>query len=164
MKLYWILLLSLLIAGCGKTNETTVVNASGKKPAPGFILTDVITGKPSGTADFKGKTVLLVFWRTGCPICVEEIPDIKAIQEKYKDKDFTLLSISVDKKTETLKKFISENGITYAVLSDADLKTANLYDVVGTPGFFVIDKDGFVLSERQEDIDSARKKLESLLK
>lgn len=164
MKLCLTLMLSLLIAGCGKTSETTVVNTAGKKQAPELTLNDVITVKPVRTADFKGKTVLLVFWRTGCPICVEEIPNIKAIQEKYKDKEFTLLSISVDKNTETLKKFISENGITYAVLSDADLKAANLYDVVGTPGFFVIDKDGFVLSEHQEDMESAGKKLEGILK
>lgn len=119
--------------------------ASGApQPLPGppveFVLSDV-EGKPVSVAQFRGKIVLLNFWTTWCPSCVQEIPDLVALQQKRPD-DLVVIGISLDgapdghdhshgdgdehdhgadpaKTRIKLQRFAREKGLTYLLLHDA---------------------------------------------
>lgn len=119
--------------------------ASGApQPLPGppveFLLTDV-EGRPVSAASFRGKLVLLNFWTTWCPSCVQEIPDLAALQQK-RSADLVVVGISLDgapdghdhshgdgdehdhgadsaKMRAKLQRFAREKGLTYLLLHDA---------------------------------------------
>ena len=76
------------------------------------------------------------------PACYE-IPYLKQIYEENRNADFELLTISLDRNLERLKRFVRKNNIPYPVLFDKDTIVAHLYGIRGIPAHFVIDKDGY---------------------
>ncbi|MFC1552392.1 peroxiredoxin family protein [Candidatus Latescibacterota bacterium] len=165
MKNIFIIALVLLIAGCGGNSEESASKVEQAAPetvkAPEFTLPD-LSGESVSLASYSDKTVLVVFWATWCPDCKAEIPILKEVHDKYKDTDFTILSISVDNKPDKLNKFIEENGIEYSVLYDKDTLIAKSYGVVGIPANFIVDPDGngYFFGP---NIESAMAKAESLM-
>ncbi len=148
----------LLFIGCGTNSEE---HTSTLMKAPDFTLQDM-NGESVSLNQYRDKTVLLVFWATWCPHCKAEIPRLQKIHEEYKDKDFTVLALSVDKNKENLKEFVDANDITYTVLFDKGTKTAQLYGVVGIPAHYIVDMEGNSYFFGP-DIDSAMKKADMVL-
>lgn len=88
--------------GRGTSADVAHVN----DPAPSFDLT-ALDGKPLKLAELKGKTILLDFWATWCPPCVEDLAYLKKVHEKYGSrKDFIMIGISRDFDEPTLKNFL----------------------------------------------------------
>lgn len=111
--------------------------------SPDFALSD-IKGNELRLSDLTGKVVMLEFWATWCPPCVDSIPDMNALHEKYKDRGFVLLGISMDKgesAKERVEASIKEHSIAYRVLID-DKDVNSLYGVFSIPTSFIIDKNG----------------------
>ncbi len=111
--------------------------------APDFILKD-IQGKDVRLSEYRGKIVLLEFWATWCPPCRVSVPDLVGIQEKYRNKEFVILGISIDEGgdiTAKLNEFIKEYKINYAILI-GDENVSNAYNVRGIPVTFLIDREG----------------------
>jgi peroxiredoxin len=108
--------------------------------APEFVLKDT-GGKSVRLSDYRGKVVLLEFWATWCPPCKLAIPDLNELHERYKGKDFALLSISVDDSLDTLKPFVEEYGIKFPVLVN-DAEVERLYGIINIPATLIIDKEG----------------------
>lgn len=130
-----------LFAACNRDN--TGNTGSGK--APDFSLSDA-SGNKIKLSDFRGKVVMLEFWATWCPPCIESIPAMKTVHEKYKDKGFVLLGISVDRGNNAATKvssFIKENGVSYPVFLD-DGNLSSTYDANSIPMSFIIDKNGHI--------------------
>ncbi len=113
--------------------------------APGFGLSDIGNKKVS-LVDFEGKVVLIEFWATWCPPCIESIPYLNSLHEKYKEKDFVVLGINVDEgiEMEKLGTFTEDFEITYPILIDDDL-TSKLYYVGGIPVSFLLDREHKVI-------------------
>lgn len=102
-----------------------------------------LDGKKISLSDYKNKVVLLEFWATWCPPCRDAVPHLTDINNKYTDKDFVILSISVDEgwdTAESLSSFAKENGITYKILVSDDI-TAKLYFVTTIPSTFILDRE-----------------------
>ena len=76
------------------------------KPAPALKLKD-LEGKTLDLAQFKGKVVLVDFWSTSCPPCIEELPNIGALHEANKGKGLEVVSISLDDSREKLDAFLA---------------------------------------------------------
>ena len=100
-------------------------------------------------SDYKGKYVLLNFWATWCPPCLEEMPDLSEISEKYRDKDLVVLAVS-DEDGETVRAFLERHDYKFEtgflnVESDDNLPDI-FKNTVGRPTSFLIDKDGTVKS------------------
>ncbi len=120
-----------------------VVLSDKPLPLPAFTLTD-LDGKTIDQAAWRGKVVLLNFWATWCGPCRAEIPDLIALQAKYKDQ-LVVVGLSVDEgKTANadVKKFVVDHAINYPV-AIVDGKIEKLFGGVSSiPSTFVLNPDG----------------------
>lgn len=97
---------------------------------------------------FKGKVILLNFWATWCSPCKEEMSSLEWLQNHFKEKDFILLTISVDYGgVKAVKEFMHQNQYTFPVLFDSRQEVYDLFKVKGIPTTFLIDKRGVVLGK-----------------
>lgn len=136
--------------------------------APDFTLSDISGGQVS-LSSLRGKVVMLEFWATWCPPCKEAVPELKAIHERYKERGFVLLGVSVDKGADSktaVSAYVKSHSITYPVLFD-DNNTNGTYSVTSIPTSFIIDKAGRIVNKRLGFIpgstDNLSKEIEALL-
>ena len=117
----------------------------GDKRAPDFSLLD-LNGKKVGLSQFRGKIILLNFWATWCGPCKEEMPFLEILHQQFKEKDFVVLTISVDyEEAKIVREFISKQRYTFPVLLDPKCEVLDLFEVKGIPTSFIIDKKGKML-------------------
>ena len=114
-----------------------------------FLSTVDLDGKPISLADYRGKVVLLDFWATWCQPCVAAIPNIKTVYEKYHNKGFDVIGISLDVDETVLREFIEENPLPWGQIFDGKrLKgpLAQRYGIRSIPRMFLLDREGKVIS------------------
>lgn len=128
------------------------------QPAPEFTIKS-IDGKRIKLADFKGKYVMLDFWASWCMPCRNENPNVVKAYNTYKDKNFTILGISLDKDAKAWKNAVTADNLTWAHgsdLKDFDSPTAKLYAIDAIPSSFIIDPAGKIVAKnlRGEELDA----------
>jgi len=109
--------------------------------APDFSLPR-LDGRNISLRDFRGRVVVLNFWATWCPPCVEEMPSLISFANQMDAQGITVLGVSVDYDTEALGKFVAGSGIRFPILQDRDQKTANRYGTFMYPETYIIDRNG----------------------
>jgi peroxiredoxin len=113
--------------------------------APGFTLEMMKERRVVNLSDYKGKVVLLNFWASWCFPCREEMPSMQELYQIFKDRDFEILAVNLDKfGEEKVFSFVSNYGLTFPILLDKELKTALSYEVRNIPTTYVIDKNGII--------------------
>jgi len=125
-------------------------------------------GKKYDLADEKGRLVIVHFWATWCPPCVEEIPALSRFWEKYgKRDDLVLYAISVDKDWKTIDSFASKNPNRLPMYRDPEAKTATRFGTTQYPETYITNKNGRVLHRVQGavswDDPEVRRRIEQLL-
>lgn len=113
------------------------------KTAPEFSLPDT-AGVSVSLSDFRGKYVLLDFWASWCPPCRRENPNVVKAFNEYKDKNFTIIGISLDKDKSKWLKAIADDNLTWTHLSDLkywDSEIPALYGVRGIPANVLLDPE-----------------------
>ena len=116
---------------------------------PEFSPVVDLEGKPVSLADYRGKLVLLDFWATWCGPCIAELPNVKEVYEKYHDKGFEIIGISLDTDEAALRKFIRENQLPWRQVFDGkrwETPLVQQYGVRGIPAQFLMDREGRVIS------------------
>lgn len=117
------------------------------QPAPDFTLTD-ITGKQHKLSDYRGKSVLIIFWATWCTPCIMEIPHLIKLRNIVGEDKLAMLAISYitimpPNTTEMVKKLVEQSKINYTVFSvDVDDMPAPYNQIRGIPCSFFIDSGG----------------------
>lgn len=114
------------------------------KPAPQFTLKTLDGARTVSLADLRGKTVLINFWASWCPPCVEETPDLIAAYTELADPDVVFIGIGLQDENANLRKFADEYAIPYLVVEDPDGKVGDAYGVRGMPTTVYIDRAGIV--------------------
>ncbi len=108
-------------------------------------------GEPLSLSDFRGKVVLLDFWASWCGPCRRENPNVVKVYEKYKDKGFEILGISLDRDREKWLAAIEADELTWPHVSDLkgwQNEVAQLYGVRSIPHTVLIDAEGNVIANK----------------
>jgi peroxiredoxin len=137
------------------------------RPALDFTQPDT-SGRPVSLKDFRGKYVLLDFWASWCGPCRAENPNVVAAYNKYKGKNFTVLSVSLDQPTgkQNWINAIHKDGLMWTHVSDLkfwDNAVAKQYAIESIPSNLLLDPDGTIIGKdlRGDDLNN---KLAEVLK
>ncbi|MDE3195587.1 MAG: TlpA family protein disulfide reductase [Acidobacteriota bacterium] len=122
----------------------TVVNAGDK--APNFSIT-TDSGKTVTARDFGGKLLLLNFWATWCPPCVEEIPGLNEMARQLGPNGLVILGVSVDKDESAYKQFLQKSPLSYLTARDPEEKINLNYGTIQYPESYLIDRNGRVIEK-----------------
>jgi peroxiredoxin len=121
-----------------------VVKSQVERKAPSFCL-KTLDGNQVALNDLKGKPILLKFWASWCPSCLEELPMMEKFYEGRKDQVVILLAAIDGEKESKIRRLIKEKKITLPVLLDPKAKTARSYGVSFVPVSFLISQEGLIL-------------------
>ncbi len=128
--------LIMTLSGCyGGSRPANIGSA-----APDFTVQD--TDRKVSLDEFRGKVVVLNFWATWCPPCIEEMPSLVQMQQKMKGKGVEVLAISVDADQSAYKDFLKQHNVDLLTVRDADQKSNNLYGTFKFPETYIIDRQG----------------------
>ena len=113
----------------------------------------LVNGKKFDWSKYKGKVVLVDFWATWCGPCLKELPNVKQTYEKYHDRGFEVIGISLDDDEQTLKEFLEEEQLPWPILFSSDPKAtgwehpmASYYGISSIPAAILVDREGKVVS------------------
>ena len=110
------------------------------KPALDFPLT--LAGKSQRLSDLKGKVVVLNFWATWCPPCVEETPSLNRLEKYIDSRGGMVLGVSIDEDGAAYEQFLRDHAVVFHTYRDATKKTASDYGTSIFPETYIIDRHG----------------------
>ena len=126
--------------------------------APDFTMNDT-EGNPISLSQYKGQYVLVDFWASWCGPCRGENPNVVAAYKKYKNKNFTVLGVSLDEEKDAWMKAIKKDGLTWKHISDLkgwQSAVVPVYGIEGIPYNVLLDPEGKILATelRDKDLDA----------
>jgi peroxiredoxin len=104
-----------------------------------------VWGKPGRLTDLKGKVVILNFWATWCPPCIEETPSLNRLQKYVESRNALVLGVSIDEDPAAYEKFLKDQGIVFPTFREPTRKLALDYGTPVFPDTYVIDRHGKIL-------------------
>ncbi len=107
-----------------------------------FSLPD-LQGNVHSLADFRGKVLVVNLWATWCPPCLEEVPKLNELQEKYNGQRVQVVGIALDKDSlDLVAPFVKEHDIKYVILVGDQQMLSSLQNFKGVPTTMVFDQRG----------------------
>jgi len=142
------LVVSVTTIGCTKADgvaRRANTRVEIGEPAPAYATLS-LAGDSVSLAGQRGKVVLMNIWATWCHPCRAEIPELRTLHARYRDKGFELIGVSVDTDgtDETIRGFMKEFQMTFPIWRDPDERTSALFHTVGVPATFLIDRQGIL--------------------
>jgi peroxiredoxin len=106
-----------------------------------------VSGKPGHLSDYKGRVVVLNFWATWCPPCVEETPALNHLQKYIASRNGVVLGVAADEDSAAYEKFLRDQGVVFPTYRDPGTKDnhspiAQTYGTSMYPETYVIDRQG----------------------
>ena len=135
-----------MLAGCyGRTKPSSI-----NKAAKDFTIQD--SDRTVSLGQLRGKIVVLNFWATWCPPCVEEMPSLVGMQKKLQERGVEVLAVSVDDDAEAYHKFLKDHSIDLLTVRDPGQKNdtgvsapvASKYGTFKFPESYIIDRKGVI--------------------
>ena len=124
-------------------------------PAPDFTFPG-LDGKMVSLSDYKGKVVLVNIWATWCPPCVDEMPSMEKLYQKFKGENFEILAVSIDEPgLKAVAPFMKKSNLTFPALIDSEGTIKAVYGITGVPESFIIDQQGILIKKIVGPVDWA---------
>ena len=131
-------LITVLLVGCYRGSRPPRIGTA----APDFTVQDA--DRKITLSEFRGQVVVLNFWATWCGPCVEEMPSLVQLQQRFKGKGLTVIGVSIDVDGDAYRKFLKDYKVDFLTVRDPDQKTSNLYGSFKWPETYIIDRNGIV--------------------
>jgi cytochrome c biogenesis protein CcmG/thiol:disulfide interchange protein DsbE len=110
------------------------------RAAPEFSFT--MDGRETRLADLRGKVVVVNFWATWCPPCVDEMPALNRLHELLREDGALVVGISVDEDAAAYERFLLEHSISFPNLRDPDRRLASAFGTSMYPETYILDTRG----------------------
>ena len=114
--------------------------------APGFTIT-TDSGRQVSRSHFGGRLLVLNFWATWCPPCIEEMPSLDEFQKRLADSGVVVLGVSVDKSERAYRGFLRKAGVSFLTARDPEANISAEYGTFKYPETYVINSKGKVLQK-----------------
>ncbi len=134
-------LLSFAGPGCHGRPDPPALGAK----APSFELRD-LENRLHRLESFAGRVVVLNFWATWCPPCVEEMPSLQRLEDILGDEGLVVVGVSVDERYADIAPFVAEHELRFLVLHDLGKRVSRRYEVFQFPETWIIRRDGRLAS------------------
>ena len=134
-----------------RAQDTPLAVAAAPATAPDFVgLGNWFNSAPLKLADLRGKVVLVNFWTYGCVNCVNTLPHVTALYEKYKDRGLVVVGVHTpefpfERSASNVQTALKRHGITYPVAQDNDSRTWNAWRNQYWPAQYIVDQNGKVV-------------------
>ncbi len=133
----------------GSLEERIVVAGDS---APDFrVTTDA--GRVVTRSDFGGKLLVLNFWATWCPPCVQEMPTLDQFQKTFAPSGVVVLGVSVDRSEQAYRNFLARTRVTFQTARDPESRISADYGTFKYPETYIIDRNGRVIEKIVGPID-----------
>lgn len=132
------------------------------KPAPALSL-QAFDGEPFALASAPGRVMLLSFWATWCPPCVEELPSMNALAADYAADDFAIVSVNFQESRADIEDFLKRVEVDFPILLDPDGSASRDWGVFSFPSSFLLDRQGRVRYTLNKAIDWHTPEIKALL-
>ncbi|HKU23600.1 MAG TPA: TlpA disulfide reductase family protein [Terriglobales bacterium] len=139
-RISWPLLLALTLAlaACYRGSHPPRIG----NPAPDFTVQDGATSV--SLHNLREKVVVLNFWATWCPPCIQELPSLEQLQTKFKDRGVEVVGVSVDVDGNAYRQFLKDHKVDFLTVRDPDQKSNTLYGTFKFPETYIIDRRGIL--------------------
>ena len=145
--------------------ELDLVKPSRVRAAEDFAL-PALGGGTFRLSEQRGKVVLVNFWATWCPPCLEEMPAMERLWRKHKDAGFVLVAVSVDADPQKVVPFAAAHKLTFPIAFDSNMAVAERYGVRALPSSFVLGREGdlagLALGPRHWDSRASHRLIEAM--
>lgn len=135
-----------------KNPDAFFVTDAGQ-PAPAFRL-KTFDGKTVALSDFRGHVVLLDFWATFCPPCLQALPRLQALHARHAGRGFAVIGVTVDDRATLVQKATRRAQVGYPILR-ATPEVWNAYKVNALPALILIGRDGKIIKRYGSEADQA---------
>lgn len=129
-------LATVLCSGCYSGSRPPHVGS----PAKEFTVAD--SDHSVSLNQYRGQIVLVNFWATWCPPCVEELPSLMTLQERMKGRGLVVVGVSIDVDGDAYHRFLKLHNINFVTVRDPEQKVASIYGTSGWPETYIIDRQG----------------------
>lgn len=131
--------------------------------APGFSIT-TDNGRTISRDNFGGRLLVLHFWATWCPPCVEEIPSLNAFQKQFASSGVVVLGVSVDKNQQAYSNFLRRFGVRFDTARDPSAELPASYGTYQYPETYIINSSGKVVQKIIANRDWTSAEMAALVK
>ncbi len=145
-----------LVSGCDRGAHPSQTGQA----APDFIVADETTS--IHLSDYRGKIVLLNFWATWCPPCIQEMPGL--VELHHDRPDLAILAVSIDQDPDAYSRFLVRRHVDLITVRDPGQTAAKLYHTEGWPETYIIDRQGFIRRKIVGDPDWSNPEIRAYLK
>lgn len=141
--------------------------AAAAEKAPMLEGNEVFSGQAVRLTDYRGMVVLVDFWASWCPPCLESLPAWERLRRELHLAGFEVIAVNVDENTSDGLEFLRERPVSYPVLADPEGRIGIPWGIRTLPRYFLVDTQGNIVSDhrrfRSGDVERLRSEILELL-
>jgi thiol-disulfide isomerase/thioredoxin len=151
------------VSGIAQEEKAVADRLARLKTQPISLSYKAIDGRDVDISKLRGKVVLIDFWASWCEPCRKEVPDLVAVYEKYHDRGFEIIGVSLDSDKDALTVYTQENGMLWPEYFDGkvwDNDLSKSFGISAVPAMWLVDKKGLlVTTDGRKDLAGQVEKL-----